>query len=170
MNNEVIEIAHQMSCTSQAFERELHAFAPTPGSRLDPQAPGFDASAWVKAFIRLYESDQNSAPARVLGVAFRNLNAYGWSTGAESQMTVFTRVVSLFSSLTRHRRGRRIDILREFEGVIEAGELLLVLGPPGSGCSTFLKALAGETAGLTVDPNSYLNFRGTYGILLQPAV
>jgi ABC-type multidrug transport system ATPase subunit len=35
---------------------------------------------------------------------------------------------------------------------------LLILG--SSGCSTLLKTIAGETFGFSVDPESYLNYRG----------
>lgn len=35
-------------------------------------------------------------------------------------------------------------ILRDFSGVAKPGEMVLVLGRPGSGCSTFLKAIAGS--------------------------
>lgn len=34
-------------------------------------------------------------------------------------------------------------ILREFSAAILPGEMLLVIGKPGSGCTTFLKTLAG---------------------------
>ncbi|KAG7124728.1 ABC multidrug transporter C like protein [Verticillium longisporum] len=101
---------------------------------------------------------------RVLGVAFKSLNVFGWSTGTESQMTVTTRITSLFQSIaqlaTGNKQKRRIDILRDFEDIVAEGELILVLGPPGSGCSTLLKTLAGETSGLQVASESYLNFRG----------
>ena len=33
-------------------------------------------------------------------------------------------------------------LLTEFSGTIAAGEMLLVIGKPGSGCTTFLKALS----------------------------
>ena len=33
-------------------------------------------------------------------------------------------------------------ILHDFSGSINAGEMLLVIGKPGSGCTTFLKSLA----------------------------
>lgn len=42
------------------------------------------------------------------------------------------------------RPGERY-ILKDFQGVLQAGEMMLVVGRPGSGCSTFLKALAGLT-------------------------
>jgi ATP-binding cassette subfamily G (WHITE) protein 2 (PDR) len=55
---------------------------------------------------------------------------------------------------------RKIDILRDFDGVVRRGEMLVVLGPPGSGCSTFLKTIAGETSGLYIDDGAYFNYQG----------
>ena len=43
---------------------------------------------------------------------------------------------------------------------MKAGELLVVLGRPGSGCSTFLKTVCGETYGLKVDPKSVVHYDG----------
>ncbi|KAH7060373.1 hypothetical protein B0J12DRAFT_565740, partial [Macrophomina phaseolina] len=51
----------------------------------------------------------------------------------------------------------RINILHHFEGFVEAGEMLVVLGPPGSGCSTLLKTISGETYGFNIDPSLYIN-------------
>ena len=42
------------------------------------------------------------------------------------------------------RPGQRY-ILKDFNGVLHPGEMMLVVGRPGSGCSTLLKALAGLT-------------------------
>ncbi|KAL2689041.1 hypothetical protein Neosp_003092 [[Neocosmospora] mangrovei] len=163
MNHEIEALARQLTRASTTVGAELHAFCPQPGTRLDPGSPNFDARAWVKAFVKLDESEDGSAPPRSLGVAFRDLNVFGWGTGAEHQKSVVDYPLDLVKSLVdllSPRRKRRVDILRNFEGVVEEGELLLVLGPPGSGCSTLLKTIAGETAGLEVDPQSYMNFRG----------
>lgn len=46
------------------------------------------------------------------------------------------------------------------DGVLEAGEMLVVLGPPGSGCTTMLKTIAGEMNGIYLDESSSLNYRG----------
>lgn len=164
------ELARQLTQESEDIGEELKAFNPELGSHLDPKSPTFDARAWIKALIKLSETDPKAAPSRFLGVAFKKLSAYGWSTGTESQPTVSNIVVGIMSSLARlvgaNRRGKRIDILRDFEGVIEQGELLLVLGPPGSGCSTLLKTLAGETLGFKVSDESYLNYRGMLHVSL----
>ncbi|KAI9688918.1 MAG: hypothetical protein M1822_001275 [Bathelium mastoideum] len=38
------------------------------------------------------------------------------------------------------------NLLHDFTGIVNPGEMLLVLGRPGSGCSTFLRTLANRTA------------------------
>ncbi|EXL73642.1 hypothetical protein FOPG_11102 [Fusarium oxysporum f. sp. conglutinans race 2 54008] len=159
----ISNLARQLSRVSTTAGNELHAFSPQPGTKLDPNSPTFDPRAWVKAFVRLVESDAGAAPPRSLGVAFKNLNVYGWGTGAEHQKTIVDYpidVVKYLVGLVGGGKKRRVDILRNFEGIVDEGELLLVLGPPGSGCSTLLKTIAGETAGLEVGPDSYMNFRG----------
>ncbi|KAI5864399.1 ABC-2 type transporter-domain-containing protein [Durotheca rogersii] len=141
---------------------------PVKGTKLDPFSHTFDVSAWTKAFMDMVETD-GRIPRRRSGVAFRNLDVYGYSTGSEYQASTGNIPLRLASYLTRQFRGssggasrgrQRIDILRDFEGLVEEGGMLLVLGPPGSGCSTLLKALAGETRGLHVGSNAHMNFRG----------
>lgn len=51
-------------------------------------------------------------------------------------------------------------ILRKFDGLLESGELLLVLGRPGSGCTTFLKTLCGHFNGVRLEPESKINYQG----------
>ena len=57
-------------------------------------------------------------------------------------------------------RKRKVQILNGIDGVLDAGEMLVVLGPPGSGCTTFLKTIAGEMNGIYLDGDSHLNYRG----------
>lgn len=58
------------------------------------------------------------------------------------------------------RRKNKVQILSKFDGVLESGEMLVVLGPPGSGCTTLLKTIAGEMNGIYLDEGSELNYRG----------
>ena len=57
-----------------------------------------------------------------------------------------------------HKPHRRI--LRNFNALIKPGELLVVLGRPGSGCSTFLKTITGEMHGLQLDKKSTVHYSG----------
>lgn len=44
-------------------------------------------------------------------------------------------------------QGERRDLIHDFSGVVRDGEMLFVLGRPGSGCSTFLKAISNKREG-----------------------
>ncbi|KAH7028749.1 multidrug resistance protein CDR1 [Microdochium trichocladiopsis] len=136
---------------------------PESGSSLDPQSPAFDGRLWVKTFFDHYNETLPSRP-RSLGVAYRDLTVCGDSSGAQHQASTGNIFLSAVESVTRRLGGvqqsKQVTILRDFEGVLDAGELLLVLGPPGSGCSTLLKTIAGETAGLKVSPETKWNYRG----------
>ncbi|TGO89906.1 hypothetical protein BPOR_0088g00160 [Botrytis porri] len=45
------------------------------------------------------------------------------------------------------KKGRETKILQDFRGVMKPGEMVLVLGRPGSGCTTFLKVIANQRFG-----------------------
>lgn len=168
-------LARQITATSarHGHAEENNAVAPIKGSKLDPFSDTFDGHQWVKALRHLFESDPDSAPSRMTGVAFRNLNVYGHGVGARYQQSTGNIIPGMVSTAFGHLTGRgvkRIDILRDFEGIVHPGEMLLVLGPPGSGCSTFLKTLSGRTEGLNVTEESYINFRGRRDMLSNPCV
>lgn len=146
----------------ELLARKLH----TPsGDDLDPHAEAFDAKLWVKSVTDLWGFDASKGSQRKLGVAFSDLSVSGISsTAPKYQLSAGGVFLGLFTTLARFLTSARPSkdtlILRGFEGVIEDGELLLVLGPPGSGCSTLLKTIAGETTGLRVSPDANVNFRG----------
>ncbi|OAP65341.1 hypothetical protein AYL99_01313 [Fonsecaea erecta] len=153
-------LARQFSRTSTRTE-DANPFAAPPGSSLDPSSDNFQTRDWVKALFNLQSKDDRFL-ARTAGVAFRNLSAHGFGSATDYQKTVGTapfQVVGLLRQLMGAGQ-RRINILRGFDGLVNHGEMLVVLGPPGSGCSTFLKTLAGETHGFHVDKDSYINYQG----------
>jgi ABC-type multidrug transport system ATPase subunit/ABC-type multidrug transport system permease subunit len=47
------------------------------------------------------------------------------------------------------KKGREFNILKDFKGYLPPGEMCLVLGRPGSGCTTFLKVIANQRFGYT---------------------
>jgi len=96
-------------------------------------------------------------------VTYRNLNVYGFGTAIDYQKTFANYPLAYLGhlgALFGRVRKSRIDILRDFEGLVSSGEMLLILGRPGSGCTTFLKTLAGHTHGLYLDRGSVINYQG----------
>ncbi|XXG95294.1 hypothetical protein Hte_001555 [Hypoxylon texense] len=129
-------------------------------SPLNPHSPHFNAREWAKAIVNI--SDREGHGFRTAGVCFQNLNVHGFGAATDYQKDV-ANIWLETAGVVRKIMGvgqRKIDILRGYDGVVNKGEMLVVLGPPGSGCSTFLKTIAGETAGIYVDDKSYFNYQG----------
>ncbi|EER24923.1 multidrug resistance ABC transporter, putative [Coccidioides posadasii C735 delta SOWgp] len=159
---EVHQLARRFTEQSTYSTTVQNPFAADPGSALDPNGDNFNARAWCKAMLRMHTEDNQAHPLRTLGVAFSNLNVHGFSSDADYQKSVgnvWLEILSLARTFIGQRQ-RKIKILQSLDGLVEAGEMLAVLGPPGSGCSTFLKTIAGETYGLIVDKTSNINYQG----------
>ncbi|KAJ5640829.1 ABC multidrug transporter A-2 [Penicillium herquei] len=135
---------------------------PTKDPELDPDSPDFSSRKWVRNILNITR-DPERFPRRTAGVSFRNLNVFGYGTGADYQLNFGNVWLKMFDA-ARHLFGLaqkvRIDILRDFEGIVDHGEMLVVLGRPGSGCTTFLKTLAGETHGLFLDNGADIQYEG----------
>lgn len=160
---EVAELAKSLTGQSTWSNVPDNPFNGEKDSALDPKSPNFRARQWVKSMIKLQQAD-NKNPGRTAGIAFQNLNVHGFGEATDYQKDVGNVWLELIGYGKRlfsiGKRPRRIEILRDLEGIVESGEMLVVLGPPGSGCSSFLKTITGETHGFVVDSDSYLNYQG----------
>ncbi|KAF2769646.1 putative multidrug resistance ABC transporter [Teratosphaeria nubilosa] len=159
---EVTELAKSLTRQTTWSTVPPNPFEAEKDSELDPHSTNFRARQWVKSMIKLNEAD-NKTPGRTAGIAFRNLNVHGFGAATDYQKdvgNVWFEVVGAIKRALGMEKPRRIDILHDFEGLVKSGEMLVVLGPPGSGCSTFLKTITGETHGFNVDAGSYLNYQG----------
>lgn len=155
---DIAHLARRVSAESKHLDHTSPFDAPE-GGPLDPNSESFDAKAWSKHFYNtLYASD----PVRVMGVAYENLHVFGYGTDTDFQNTVGNWPFKLPELAHRliGNRGQKVDILRDFEGLVRPGEMVCVLGPPGSGCSTLLKTISGDTHGLNVGEESKLNYNG----------
>ncbi|PNP44631.1 ATP-binding cassette, subfamily G (WHITE), member 2, PDR [Trichoderma gamsii] len=135
-------------------------FLAGPDSPLNPASENFSGKEWAKAVVGLVSQDGGSF--RSAGVCFQNLNVHGFGESTDYQKDIANVWLSLagWAGGLISSNKQRIDILRQFDGIVRKGEMLVVLGPPGSGCSTFLKTIAGEMNGIYVDDDSYFNYQG----------
>jgi len=91
-----------------------------------------------------------------IGVLWENLAVSGLG-GVRNYMKTFPDSFISFLNVPRSimgllgvkRMGREFDILKGFRGLAKPGEMVLVLGKPSSGCTTFLKVIANQRFGYT---------------------
>ncbi|KKK17140.1 ATP-binding cassette transporter [Aspergillus rambellii] len=128
----------------------------------DPTSDQFDHYKWARMMIKLRDREGMPRPPST-GITFQNLNISGSGSALQYQNNVASLFMAPFrlneyfsftgSSPEKH-------ILRDFNGLIRSGELLIVLGRPGSGCSTFLKSLCGQLQGLKISKESHVQYNG----------
>ncbi|KAF4502313.1 ATPase [Fusarium agapanthi] len=156
----VRDLARQYTNQSQMSAISGNPFTADENSPLNPRSDKFRALAWAKAISKL--RSETGFTNRKAGVCYQNLNVFGYGQPTDYQKNVANIWLDV-ASLPRQLMGygkTRIDIIRDFDGVVKNGEMLVVLGPPGSGCSTYLKTISGETSGIYINDDAYFNYRG----------
>lgn len=131
---------------------------------LNPESDVFDAKLWVKNLRKLHDSDPDYYKPRSLGVAYRDLRAYGVAADSDYQPTVTNAVFKLakdgLRSLRKQDPSIYFDILKSMDAIMKPGEVTVVLGRPGSGCSTLLKTISAHTYGFHVGKESKITYDG----------
>ena len=111
--------------------------------------------------------DENEVIQRRAGIVWKNLKV----CGSGSAINLQKNVGSLFMAPLRFGeffgKSQEKTILNEFDGVLKSGEMLVVLGRPGSGCSTLLKTLMGELHGLDMKSQSEIHYNGTIFLFVR---
>ncbi|KZV90437.1 pleiotropic drug resistance ABC transporter [Exidia glandulosa HHB12029] len=147
-----VNIDHFDPAGVQALERQLTSEhvnrPPSPASSQSSVtlAPGenFDFERTVRHVVR--KAEEANIKQRNLGVVFKDLRVVGKGATAAHQQTLGSlfNPATILHNIQAGRHPETRDILSGFEGVVRPGEMLLVLGRPGSGCSTLLKVLANQ--------------------------
>ena len=121
-----------------------------------------DEDFQLEQFMRdghLEKRNEAGESTKKVGVVFKNLTVKGVSTGATFVRTLPEAILGTFGPdlyrilgnyIPALRFGRKPELrtlLNNFTGVVRHGEIMLVLGRPGSGCSTFLKVIANNRMG-----------------------
>ncbi|KAH7093281.1 ABC-2 type transporter-domain-containing protein [Paraphoma chrysanthemicola] len=109
-----------------------------------------------KMFGRTRQESSEEEKTRHHGVIFKHLTVKGMGIGAALQPSVgdffldpFRFGKNLVTKGPKKAAGKPPvrTLLDDFSGCIKSGEMLLVLGRPGAGCSTFLKMIGNQRFG-----------------------
>ncbi|KAI3404306.1 CDR1 [Candida oxycetoniae] len=160
--------------TAYGLQRYLTNMSQVPGinpvnncsdvERLDPNSDNFEAKFWVKNLRKLMELDSEYYKPAKLGVAYRDLRAYGVASDVDYQPTVTNALWKLategFRMIRKEKESELFNILKHMDAIIRPGEVTVVLGRPGSGCSTLLKTIAVNTYGFHVGKESKITYDG----------
>ncbi|ORY37047.1 hypothetical protein BCR33DRAFT_721688 [Rhizoclosmatium globosum] len=125
--------------------------------RTDPASKDFDHTAFLKA-VRKFAKAQNMEFSE-MPIAFRDLTVIGDTlentkipTVGSTLLGVLQPAIQIYNffkqtsdTMFKPKPIGEKEIIKNITGVIKPGELVLVIGRPGSGCSTLLRTLANQT-------------------------
>jgi len=127
----------------KAFQQQVETIAATDR---DLEAQGeeeFDFTAFFEDSVR--QDQKRGRDVKKMGVVFKDITVVGKGFDASSISDNFTPLKSLWPpSWFRGETGTPFDILHEVTGFCKDGEMLLILGRPGAGCSSLLRVIANQ--------------------------
>lgn len=131
--------------------------ASTPAEKEDEHEDNEELDRLMsRIFGQKRQQQSEEEKTRHSGVIFRGLTVRGVGLGSSLQPTVGDFFMSLPRKLGKlFTQGPKAalakppvrDLISNFDGCVRPGELLLVLGRPGAGCSTFLKTFCNQRSG-----------------------
>lgn len=131
--------------------------ASTPAEKEDEQEDNEELDRLMsRIFGKKRQEQSEEEKTRHSGVIFRGLTVRGVGLGSSLQPTVGDFFMGLPRKLAKlFTQGPKAalakppvrELISNFDGCVRPGELLLVLGRPGAGCSTFLKTFCNQRAG-----------------------
>ncbi|KAK5221115.1 ATP-binding cassette transporter snq2 [Exophiala xenobiotica] len=143
---------------SRSSRADSLATASTADEEAAPEPAGeddLDLGAFLKEGNFEKRTDAGES-AKKVGVVYDHLTVKGVGAQATFTKTLPEAIMGTFGPdlyrlVTRFVPALRFgnhpptrDLIHDFTGVVRDGEMMLVLGRPGSGCSTFLKAIANQ--------------------------
>ncbi|KAK6464612.1 ABC-2 type transporter-domain-containing protein [Scheffersomyces coipomensis] len=138
----------------ESLSRQLSRHTTRDGElHINPE--DFDLYKILNTFINL--SNNQGIKARKSGVSFQDISMYGIDQSFDIAQTIPDLFLGPFKgikSLISNRKTPTKKIIHNINGLAKSGEMVLVLGRPGSGCSTLLKSLSGT------DFDLYTGFEG----------
>ena len=128
--------------------------------RINPQDPSFDFRLWTRSMM--FAMEQKGIKRPRVDVTFKNLRVTGSGSDLKLHKTVGSALMTPFgfAAISKRRSQQRKTLLHGFNGTIRNGEMLLVLGRPGSGCTTFLKSISGHLEGAEITDGSNIQYNG----------
>lgn len=138
----IVTLARQFTRTSTRTSGDSNlnpddVLRPQSGTIYDPFSENFNSREWIKSLVGIADRDPDKFPGRTAGIGFKNLSVHGYASDVAYQKTVGNVILSALGSIRDviSGRKRKVQIIDQFDGIIEAGEMLVVLGPPGR-CAT----------------------------------
>ena len=146
----VLEIELERAITNHADTKQLEELTKVLSSKhadlnhdLKINPENFNLAKTLAVLVQRFD-EEGFAP-KYAGISFKGLTSSGIDQGFNywPSMTELAYGIANLPK-TMFRKPPQRKVIKDIYGVVKPGEILLVLGRPGAGCTSLLKTLAGE--------------------------
>ncbi|KAL1845392.1 ATP-binding cassette transporter snq2 [Paecilomyces lecythidis] len=158
LNRQLSGISHQARSLSRQVSRASKGGVTTDDVEKTGSSTESEETWDLQTALHGSRAAQNHAGIRPkrIGVIWDGLTVKGVGgvknfikTFPDAVVDFFNVPQTIMHILGYGKKGREFNILKNFRGLMKPGEMVLVLGRPGSGCTTFLKVITNQRFGYT---------------------
>ncbi|RGP60631.1 hypothetical protein FLONG3_10800 [Fusarium longipes] len=155
---EFAELQREFTGVSRASRRKSRASVGDPEKNAAADEAEVESLFDLEAALRggLDREKEAGIKSKHIGVYWDDLTVKGFGgmsnfvpTFPDAFVGFFDVITPVISMLGLGPKPPQVALLDGFRGVCKPGEMILVLGKPGSGCTTFLKTIANQRYGYT---------------------
>ncbi|EEP78977.1 BMR1 protein [Uncinocarpus reesii 1704] len=154
LSKQLSGISHRSRRLSRQQSHRLNEKSPEEIEESSTEGEHFDLESALHG-SKSAEAEAGIRPKQI-GVVWDGLTVRGIG-GVRNIVRTFPNAVLDFFNVPQTimhifgwgRKGKEFNILKDFKGVVKPGEMVLVLGKPAAGCTTFLKVIANQRFGYT---------------------
>ncbi|GME31552.1 ABC multidrug protein [Neofusicoccum parvum] len=111
--------------------------------------------------MMLRNFDESGGSLQRSGIVLKEVTV--WTPGVPQDVsdgTVASVIPAKIKGLFSRRRRVQTRSIRNVDVLLKSGEMLVVLGRPGSGCSTLLRSISGTLENMSIDDASVIHYNG----------
>ncbi|KAM0077602.1 ATP-binding cassette transporter snq2 [Fusarium odoratissimum] len=155
---EFAELQREFTGVSRASRRKSRASVADPEKNAHAEDNEVESIFDLEAALRggLDREREVGIKSKHIGVYWNDLTVKGYGgmsnyvpTFPDAFVNFFDVITPVIRMLGLGPKPEQVALLDRFKGVCKPGEMVLVLGKPGSGCTTFLKTIANQRWGYT---------------------
>ncbi|KAF5652248.1 ABC transporter [Fusarium sp. NRRL 25303] len=155
---EFAELQREFTGVSRASRRKSRASVGDPEKNAHAEDNEVESIFDLEAALRggLDREREVGIKSKHIGVYWNDLTVKGYGgmsnfvpTFPDAFVNFFDVITPVIRMLGLGPKPEQVALLDKFKGVCKPGEMVLVLGKPGSGCTTFLKTIANQRWGYT---------------------
>lgn len=153
------QIASRLSHRLQGDAGPKEGISSAADPELDPDSTSFNSAYWARMMLRKVKGVGGGLQRS--GIVLKDVTVSTRRTAEDLRNATVASVIPMAVRSAFHRRNApERSVVRNVDVLVKSGEMLLVLGRPGSGCSTLLRTISGDLEKMRIGDSAVIHYNG----------